>query len=63
VRNELLSPQKAAADYGVIVDTATWTADAAATAQRRSEIKTARGWTAVPKVQWHDPMPLSRAAE
>jgi N-methylhydantoinase B len=63
VRNELLSPRKAEADHGVIVDTATWTVDAAATAQRRAEIKAARGWIDVPKVQWHDPMPLSRAAE
>ena len=38
VRNELLSPQKAADDYGVIVDTARWTVDAAATAKRREEI-------------------------
>jgi N-methylhydantoinase B len=63
VRNELLSPQKAEADHGVIVNMATWTVDTAATAKRRAEIKAARGWTAVPKVQWHDPMPLSRAAE
>ena len=63
VRNEFLSPQKAEADYGVIVNTATWTVDTAATAKRRAEIKAARGWTTVPKVQWHDPMPLSRAAE
>ena len=63
VRNELLSPQKAEADYGVIVDTATWEVDATATAKRRAEIKTARGWVNVPKVQWHDPMPISRAAE
>jgi N-methylhydantoinase B len=63
VRNELLSPEKAAADYGVVIDVARWTVDAAATEKRRAEIKTARGWDAVPKVQWHDPMPLSRAAE
>ena len=31
VRNELLSPTKAAADYGVIVDTARWVVDEAAT--------------------------------
>ena len=55
VRNELLSPQKAADDYGVIVDTARWTIDAAATAKRREEIKRARGWKVVPKVQWQDP--------
>ena len=34
VRNELLSPQKALADYGVVVDTAAWTVDDAATARR-----------------------------
>ncbi len=45
VRNELLSPQKALADYGVVVDTATWAVDAAATARRREEIRRARGWT------------------
>jgi N-methylhydantoinase B len=63
VRNELLSPQKAIADYGVVIDLASWTVDAQATARRRNEIRKARGWTAVPKVQWHDPEPLRRAAE
>jgi len=33
VRNELLSPQKALADYGVVVDTTAWTVDSAATAR------------------------------
>jgi N-methylhydantoinase B len=63
VRNELLSPQKALADYGVVVDTAAWTVDVAATARRREEIRRARGWTEVPKVQWHEPELLRRAAE
>ena len=63
VRNELLSPAKAAADYGVVVDTKSWTVDAAATAAHRSAIRAARGWTSVPKVQRHDPLPLARAAE
>src|SRR5256714_2428245 len=58
VRNELLSRRKAETDYGVILDAATWTIDTAATAKRRTEIKAARGWTTVPKVQWHDPMSL-----
>ena len=49
VRNELLSPAKAAADYGVVVDTARWTVDAAATAKRREEIRRARGWDEVPE--------------
>jgi N-methylhydantoinase B len=55
VRNELLSAQKAVDDYGVIVDTARWTVDEAATAARREEIRRARAWEVVPKVQWHDP--------
>jgi N-methylhydantoinase B len=55
VRNELLSPHKAADDYGVIVDTAGRTVDAPATAKRREEIRRARGWDVVPKVQWQDP--------
>lgn len=61
VRNELLSAQKAADDYGVIVDTTRWTVDAAATATRREEIRRARGWEDVPKVQRHDPPGPDRA--
>jgi N-methylhydantoinase B len=63
VRNELLSPAKALADYGVVIDTASWTVDASATARRREAMRRARGWREVPKVQWHDPQPLARAAE
>ena len=63
VRNELLSPAKAADDYGVVVDTALWTVDEKATAVRRAEIRRARRWRQVPKVQWHDPVALARAAE
>jgi len=63
VRNELLSPAKAADDYGVVVDTALWTVDEKATALRRAEIRRARRWRQVPKVQWHDPVALARAAE
>jgi N-methylhydantoinase B len=62
VRNELLSPEKAAADYGVVVDTGRWSVDEAATRRRREAIRNARGWRAVPKVQWHDPLPASGAA-
>jgi N-methylhydantoinase B len=63
VRNELLSPARAASDYGVIVDTRTWRIDDAATTQRRAAIRAARGWRDVPKVQRQDPMPQARAAE
>jgi N-methylhydantoinase B len=60
VRNEFLSPAKATADYGVVI--VDRKVDAAATARRRAEIRAARGWREVPKVQWDDPLPLERAA-
>jgi N-methylhydantoinase B len=63
VRNELLSPAKALADYGVAVDTRTWKVDEAATQRKRADIRAARGWSEVPKVQRDDPLPLARAAE
>jgi N-methylhydantoinase B len=62
VRNELLSATRAESDYGVIINCVRWTVDAAATAKRREEIRGARGWLEVPKVQWHDPLPPAPAA-
>jgi len=63
VRNEVLSAEKAAADYGVVIDTRGWTVDAAATRTRRATIAAARAWPTVPKVQRNDPLPQQRAAE
>jgi N-methylhydantoinase B len=63
VRNEFVSTAKAEADYGVVICTETWTVDAAATERRRADMRRRRGWSEVPKVQWHDPEFLSRAAE
>ncbi|HKS61047.1 MAG TPA: hydantoinase B/oxoprolinase family protein [Xanthobacteraceae bacterium] len=63
VRNEYISAARAKADYGVIVDTAAWRVDEAATSKLRAEIAAARGWREVPKVQWQDPVALNRAAE
>ncbi|MBM3598457.1 MAG: hydantoinase B/oxoprolinase family protein [Alphaproteobacteria bacterium] len=63
VRNELLSPGKARADYGVIVDTASGRVDEAATAALRTEMRGKRGWRSVPKVLREDRAELSRAAE
>jgi N-methylhydantoinase B len=57
VRNELLSPAKAEADYGVVIDVKRWAVDAAATRQRRAQIRARRGWREVPKVQRTDPLP------
>jgi N-methylhydantoinase B len=62
VRNELLSPAKAAADYGVVIDQASLRVDLAATAKRRAEIAARRGWRAPPVVQ-RQPPPAADAAE
>jgi N-methylhydantoinase B len=63
VRNEFVSATNAEADYGVVVDTKGWTVDAAATEHRRTEMRRRRGWSEVPKVQWHDPELPRRTAE
>jgi N-methylhydantoinase B len=63
VHNELLSPARAAAEYGVVVDVARWAVDAAATQARRAALRAARGWRDVPKVQREDPPPQARAAD
>jgi N-methylhydantoinase B len=63
VRNELISREAAADDYGVIVDPTAWTVDAAATQRRRAELRAARGWSEAPTVLWDDPpkLPLPSA--
>ena len=63
VRNEFVSSQKAASDYGVIVDINTWTVNAVATTKRREEIRKARGWCETPKVQRRERTYLDRTAE
>jgi N-methylhydantoinase B len=50
VRNELVSPASARDDYGVVIDTRTWTVDEDATARRRESLRAARGWTQPPAV-------------
>jgi N-methylhydantoinase B len=63
VRNELLSPLKAAADYGVVLDTKAWVVDRAATAERRARLRERRGWRVAPVVQRQDALPQSGAQE
>jgi N-methylhydantoinase B len=48
VGNELISPGSARDDYGVVIDPAGRTVDAAATERRRAELRSARGWTTPP---------------
>jgi N-methylhydantoinase B len=60
VRNELLSPAKALADYGVVIFQNQ--IDPAATVKRRDEIRRNRGWREVPAVQREDPLPKTRKA-
>jgi N-methylhydantoinase B len=63
VRNELLSPQKAAADYGVVIDPTAWAVDPAATAERRARLRNERGWRVAPAVQRVDPVPRAPGEE
>lgn len=62
VRNELLSFQVAADDYGVVIDTTTWTVDVAATQRLRTSLRTVRGWGDVPRVLWEEPTRGTEAA-
>jgi N-methylhydantoinase B len=63
VRNELLSPAKAAADYGVVLAAAACTVDLAATAERRAHLRQKRGWRVAPVVQREEPQPQAGAQE
>jgi N-methylhydantoinase B len=49
VQNEVVSSEAARADYGVVLDDQSGI-DPAATERLRGELRTARGWTAVPAV-------------
>ena len=55
VRNELISLQAAADDYGVVIDVANWKVDIDATKAQREALRTARGWRDVPQVLWEPP--------
>ncbi len=61
VRNALLSPERARAEYGVAVDAATWTVDAAETERLRAAIRRRRGWAEPPRVLRTDPLPPAAA--
>jgi N-methylhydantoinase B len=56
IRNELLSPAKAAADYGVILDATRAAVDCPATLRQRAAIKKRRNWSTTPRVQRRDPL-------
>src|SRR5262249_56793456 len=51
VRNELLSPEKAAADYGVVIDTKAWRVRRPGTPERRAAVPVRRGAGGVPQGQ------------
>jgi N-methylhydantoinase B len=62
VRNELISLQAAAEEYGVVLDPQTWTVDGEATQKLRADIRAARGWAETPAVLWEEPPKRSAAA-
>ncbi len=55
VRNELLSVENAARDYGVVVLAAPWRVDEPASEALRERRREARGAEPLPTVRWHDP--------
>ena len=54
VRNGYVSAGSARADYGVVVDTASWAVDEAASTRLRAELRAARGNAPLPAVSWTD---------
>ncbi len=52
VRNELVSAQAAARDYGVVIDCAAWFVDTQATGALRAKLSQVR--PEVPDIAWHD---------
>ena len=61
VRNEYVSAEAARDDYGVVIDTAAWTVDEAATAARREALRAGSGAPPAQKVAWTDPAPAEAA--
>ena len=62
VRNELVSPEAAGRDYGVVIAGAPPIVDAAATEELRRRLRAGRGWPQPPAVSW-EPPEIARAAE
>ena len=54
VRNEFVSLECAATDYGVVIDDATWQVDEAATTLLREAHREKRGGEPLPTVTWED---------
>lgn len=52
VRNEVVTADAAARDYGVVIDSRTFAVDIDATKERRARLREARGWTEAPKFCW-----------
>ena len=67
VRNEFVSLEAAARDYGVVIDPAHFEVDAEATTALRTRMRSARGWKATPAVlresAWHEVPETERTQE
>ncbi len=62
VRNELLTPAKAKADYGVVVDVESWSVDEPATERARAALRESRP-AELPVVAWEETTVAADAAE
>lgn len=63
VRNELVSPESAQRDYGVVVSTATWTVDETATRRLRERLAARSRGRKPEAVAWEDPPIADLAAD
>ena len=54
VRNEFVSLERAAKDYGVVINEATWQIDEAATTRLREAHREKHGAEPLPTVTWED---------
>jgi N-methylhydantoinase B len=63
LRNELISPESARRDYGVVVDTSAWTVNETETRRLRERMRARRGGFVSPAIAWDDGPATDLAAD
>ena len=63
LRNELISPESARRDYGVVVNTSAWTVDETETRRLRERMRARRGGFVAPAIAWDDGPATDLAAD
>ncbi len=63
LRNELISPESARRDYGVVVNLSAWTVDESETRRLRARMRERRGGHVAPDIAWDDGPMFDLAAD